>query len=184
MKKKKRRQPSKEEVRRRVFRVERLPLGARDCVLSGFAQGKHYDEIRAKLEGMGVKISAGALSNYWRARWRFEEDRVRMARALAERIRHALKEVSDTPLAVVGREMLFTKVFEKLKELDDASVWQLLREGRELAKVTRGEGLAKSGEEKRLLSPAEEARVIRRRWRELYGLEESHEDTEEKAAEI
>ena len=181
---KKKRRREKTEERRRVYRVERLPLEARDCVLNGFAAGKHYEEIRAELGRLGVKISAGALSNYWRGRWRFEEDRVRMARALAERIRGAMKEVSDTPLAVVGREMLFTKVFEKLKELDDASVWQLLREGRELARVTRGERLTGASEEtKKELSAVEQARAIRRRWRELYGLEAGAEENEDDVGE-
>ena len=173
---KKKRRRQRVEERRRVYRVERLPVEARECVLNGFAQGKLYDEIRTDLAGMGVKISAGALSNYWKQRWRFEEDRIRMARALAERIRRAMKEVGDTPLAVVGREMLFTKVFEKLKELDEASVWQLLREGRELARVTQRETLGVPGEEKRATSPVEQAREIRRRWRQLYGLDAPEED--------
>jgi hypothetical protein len=111
-----------------------------------------------------VKISAGALSNYWRHCWHFEEDRVRTARALSDRMALAIQKTGKTHLAVVGREMLFTKVFEKLKELDKASVWQLLREARELERVTSGKKLAGQAHE------------IRRRWRELYGLEEPDDE--------
>jgi hypothetical protein len=166
--------------RRRVYRVERLSVEARDCVLSGFAQGKHYHEIQAELAALGVKISAGALSNYWRHCWHFEEDRVRTARALSDRMALAIQKTGKTHLAVVGREMLFTKVFEKLKELDKASVWQLLREARELERVTSGKKLGAEDGKEVAKSAAGQAREIRRRWRALYGLDEADEEANDK----
>jgi hypothetical protein len=72
--------------------------------------------------------------------------------------------------------MLFTKVFEKLKELDKASVWQLLREARELERVTSGKKLGAEDGKEVAKSAAGQAHEIRRRWRELYGLEEPDDE--------
>jgi hypothetical protein len=172
---KKRRQHD-ESKRRRVFRLERLPVDARERALEGFALGKTYEEIRDQLAKMGHKISIQALGNYWRKRWAFEEGRVKAARALAERIGQAMAKVGKTPLAVVGRELLFTKVFEKLSELDEASVWELLREARELERVTSGKKLAVEDEQAESKGAVGQAREVRRRWRELYGLDEADEE--------
>lgn len=169
-------QPQRARERRRVYKVERLPIDARQRVLDGFAAGRDYEEIKKAVAKTGAKISTGALSNFWRDRWRDEETRLKRSRELAARIEKAMAAVSPTPLAVVGRELLFTRVFEKLEEMDQASLWQLLREARELHRATRGEQLQGTGKRKGL-STVEQAREVRRRWRELYGLDDnSHAD--------
>ena len=175
-----RRRPNDRARRRRNYKVERLPFEARERVIEGFKAGKEYSTIRAELAHMGVKISPTALSNYWRDRFQDEEDRLRAAHALTERIQNSMKADNETSLAVVGRELLFTRVLEKLAQLDKASIWQLLREARDLARATRGQTLAPKPNGAKPVSRAKQTREMRRRWRELYGLEESDEHPEEK----
>ncbi len=169
------RRPNDTTRRRRNYRVERLPFEARERVLEGFKAGKDYTAIRAELARRGVKISTTALSNYWRDRFQIEEDRLRAAQAMTERIENAMKEKSGTSLAVMGRELLFSRVLEKLGQLDKASIWQLLREARELARATRGQTLVPKRNGAIPASRAKQTREMRRRWRELYGLEEPDE---------
>ncbi len=164
--------------RRRRFLIDRLPGPVQSLIFRGYIRGDSYDKIRADVRRAGCSISAMALSSYWRRVFHQEVDRIRQARAMKEALMEALELEPGTENAQLTEELVLTALCSKAKELEKEPAMVLLREAREERRAAGGSRRGKKPQA--ATSPVEQARAIRRRWRELYGLEGGDDDAEEK----
>lgn len=172
---------AKDPKYRRRYKVDRLPGTAQVAIFRGFLRGDSYKKICATVKTLGHEISENALSRYWRRVWHKQVDRVRMARATKESLKEALLLAPESENAKIAEELLYTVVFDKLEDIEKQEPMALFREAREQRKSS-GKDESKSvppGEQ----TPVEQGRAIRRRWRELYGMEEPDDGEEDKPKE-
>ena len=173
--------PDKKKPIRRRYAVDRLPGHVQAEIFRGYGRGDAYWKIRAKVKTLGHEISENALSRYWRNVWSDEVGRIRMARHYKEALKEALQMAPDSENAKLAEELLYSVVMTMLGPIEKERPLDLLREAREQKKATgKGDDKRPAGEEQ---SPAEQARTIRRRWRELYGMEEPDDGEEDKPKE-
>lgn len=168
----------KAEHRSRRYKVERLPAKARATIFRGYADGEPYEKIEADLAQMGYRITKGAIGNYWRDIWRDEHQRLREAYGNTALLKEALQLEPESRSRQVAEELLYTLVFQAFPLLRKEGPMSLLREARgfekRLAEAQKDKGKLEEGGE------VDQGRAIRRRWRELYGLEGGDDDAEEK----
>lgn len=167
-----------QKVLRRRFKVDRLPPKAQAAVFRGFAGGHTYKKIQAEVKRLGTHISEGSLCHYWHAVWQAEHERLRQARANVALLKNALQLEPDSPSGQLAEELLYTIVFQKIPLIEQEGPLPLLREAREQQKLTAGKTPARKTDSD--LNPVAQARHIRRRWRQLYGLETSNDVEQEK----
>jgi hypothetical protein len=163
---------------RRRYKVDRLSGAAQEAIFQGFLRGDSYKKICAAVKAMGEDIGENALSRYWRRVWHKQVDRVRMARATKETLKEALMLKPGTENAKIAEELLYTVVFDKLEDIEKQDPMALFREAREQRKSSGKEESNRAPAEAQ--TPVEQGRAIRRRWRELYGMEESDDGEEDK----
>lgn len=154
---------------RRRFKVEYLPEDAQAYILGAFIAGKPHRQISQELRAQGITISAAALCRYWQECWAEQHKFLRHARACVALIAHALKQDPEGDLAKIGRELLYTMVFEKLNFLRGADPFKLLHEAREIDKVSLRQG--KSSDKPPPASSLSD-QDLDRKIREIYGLPE------------
>lgn len=167
------------EKKRRHYKAQRLPPDVQDLIARGFIRGDSFRAIAAAARAAGHPIGKDAIRNFWHAVWKDEHERLRNAHLVMIALKDALRLDPDSPSGKFAQEMLYTMVVSKLGEIEKQPSMDLLQEAREQAKV----GEKKNGKPTRRaeMNPAEQAREVRRRWRELYGLEA---DAEENADEV
>ena len=163
----------KKPIRRR-YGVDRLPGHVQAQIFRGYVRGDAYWKIRAMVKELGHEISENALSRYWRNVWGEEVNRIRTARQYKEALKEALLEAPESENAKLAEELLYSVVMTMLDRMQKERPLDLLREARE-----QGKAAPKStGVRRRAQTGAEEGRVVRERWRALYGIEESDEQAE------
>ena len=162
--------------KRRGFLIDRLPLHIQMRVFEGYGSGETYAQISAALAKRGYKVSEECLSRYWRRVWRDEFEKLRLGWVVKEFLKKALTKKPGSSNAKMAEELLYTAAVEKIDELKEEPPVTLLKEGREQGKAAGAE--EKPEGRKKKASPVVQAREIRRRWRQLYGLEESDEEKE------
>ena len=150
--------------KRQVYRVERFPEAIRALVDRGLAEGKSFRQIREEVEAAGEQISENALGRYWRYCWRRQNRRLQWVNAQAEALAQVLRRTGESDEAVLGRKLLLAQVLQRMEDLKEVGIFELLREAREMVKATR-HLQPKSAVARRPLSRAE----MRRRVREIYG---------------
>lgn len=158
------------------FKVERLPPKARALVFSGLARGESYRVLAKQLQQLGYDITPWALFRFRKKAWKNEHHRLQRARANLEVLKEALQLDPQSTSARIAEEILYTAVCDRLFEARAPNPLALLREAREQQKVSG----KTAGDSRRLarLSPTEQAREVRRRWRQLYGLEHPDGETQ------
>jgi hypothetical protein len=159
--------------KRRGFLIERLPLHVQMRVFEGYGSGESYQQISAALATRGYKVSEECLSRYWRRVWHEEFNTLRLGWVVKEFLKKALTKSPKSSNAKMAEELLYTAAVMKVKQLKEEPPVALMKEGREQGKAAGRE--AEPEGRKRRKSPVVQAREIRRRWRELYGLEENTE---------
>ena len=95
---------------------------------------------------------------------------------MKEMLKEALQLEPNSEDAQMAEELLYTVVVNKLDEIEREGPLPLLREAREQGEAAGKKApppAASSG------SPAEQAREVRRRWRELYGLDAGEDEKPE-----
>ena len=102
---------------------------------------------------------------------------VREARSHLSLLKQALQLAPHSPNGQVAEELLYTIVFQKLRELEEQDALTLLRLAREQQRAADGKEARRS--RKPPANPVEQGREIRRRWRQLYGLDAPTENNEE-----
>jgi len=162
--------------KRRGFLIDRLPLHMQMRIFEGYGSGETYAQISAALAKRGYKVSEECLSRYWRRVWRDEFEKLRLGWVVKEFLKKALTKKPGSSNAKMAEELLYTAAVEKIDELKEEPPVTLLKEGREQGKAAGKE--AEPETPRRKASPVVQAREIRRRWRQLYGLEESDEEKE------
>jgi len=163
--------PHQRHVRR--FKIDRLPPQAKTLVFDGFARGDTFRKIAADLIKVGHPVGHSSISRYWREVWSAAHDRLRFARAGVAALKQALQLDPKSPSGQLAEEMLYTIVFQKLEEIEKQKPLDLLHEAREQEKLKspkRPVGRPANG------SPPQDARNLRRRWRQLYGIDEEAEN--------
>jgi len=162
--------------KRRGFLIDRLPLHIQMRIFEGYGSGETYAQISAAVAKRGYKVSEECLSRYWRRVWRDEFEKLRLGWVVKEFLKKALTKKPGSSNAKMAEELLYTAAVGKIDELKEEPPVTLLKEGREQGKAAGPE--EKPEERKKKASPVAQAREIRRRWRQLYGLEEPDEETE------
>lgn len=168
-------QEEQQPIRRRYL-VDRLPGQVQEEIFAGYVRGDAYGKIREKVKSLGHEISENALSRYWRKVWGKQVHRIRLARQYKQALKDALLKNPDSEDAELAEELLYSVVVTMLDKVEQEKPLDIMREAREQKKAA-GKAAAK-GPRSEAQSPAEQARTIRRRWRELYGIEESDEPAE------
>ncbi len=163
----------------RRLRVDRLPPDAQDLVAAGLSRGDSLEKISADLKALGHRVGCKALSNFWRYVWRDEHDRLRRARFVKQIVKQALQLGPGSTSSEAAEELLYTLLCDKLPEIEGWKPTRLLHEAREQKKLNPRASPAPSAPSR---SPAEQAREVRRRWRQLYGLENDTEGGDDNGA--
>ena len=162
---------------RRRYKVDRFPPDVRLTIYTGFVNHDPYWKIRAAVKANGHDISEQALSRYWRNCWFKEVGLLREARLYMELICQALKLGKSTESGKIAEELLYTLVIKMHTEMMKKDPVILLREAREQEKTRGGKAAARSRSSS--ASPAETARSMHERWRQLYGLSQLNDDATE-----
>jgi len=173
-------QEKKKPIRRR-YAVDRLPPSVQAEIFRGYGRGDAYWKIREKVKSLGHNLSENALSRYWRNVWGHQVERIRLARQYKEALKEAMLEAPESENAKLAEELLYSMVMLMLDKVEQEKPLDILREAREQKKAGgKADSKRPPGEPQ---NPTEQARVIRRRWRELYGLDEPNEEEGKKPEE-
>lgn len=164
------------QKKRRRYKVDRLPVRLQEGVMRGYARGDSFRDIAAALKKAGQPVGKDAIRKYYHAVWRDEHERLRRARLAMVALKESLQLEPESESGAVAEELLYTAVCDRWTEFEEEPWEVLLREAREQQKATGQKKRTRVGK----MSAVEQAREVRRRWRELYGLEETDDDTEEK----
>lgn len=163
-------------VGRRGFKLERLPLHVQAATFRALGQGETYVDISAKLRKQRYSLTAGSIGRYWRKVWKKTHKKLQEAYLIKEHLKEALRGKRKSSNAAMAEELLYTMIVKKLDELEQEPPMPMLKEAREQAKVAGEEEETPPSEK---ASPVLQAREVRRRWRQLYGLEEDAEEEDE-----
>lgn len=161
----------------RRYKVQRLPAAIQEQIGEGFARGDSFRAITARVRDAGHRIGVDAIRRYWHAVWNEQHERLRNARLIMAALKHAMQLAPSSPSGQLAEELLYTMVCMKLEQMEEEPSRVLLQEAREQEKV--GGKRPAGGKRERPQGLVEEARAVRRRWRELYGLEEADDDEEQ-----
>jgi len=165
----------KKKIRRR-YKVDLLPGHVQGVIFRGFVSGEAYWKIRKAAKELGHDISENALSRYWRNVWQNEIDFIRKARAYKEALKEALQLDPQSKNGQIAEELLYDIVFNMLRRIEEEDPLDLLREAREQQKSSPKDAKPVPEQDS---SPVAQGREIRRRWRQLYGLEPADEEPKE-----
>jgi len=162
---------------RRRYKVDRFPPDVRLTVYNGFINHEPYKKIRAAVKAQGYHITEQALSRFWRNCWFTEVDLLREARIYKDLICKALKLGESTESGKIAEELLYTLAIKAHAAIEKKDPVVLFREARDQEKVHGGKSAARSRGSTG--SPAEKARSMHDRWRQLYGLDQTDENDSE-----
>ena len=162
--------PPRRKKTRHRSKIDRLPVDLQRLVWDGYARGDTYATIRADLGRRGHDITEEALSRYWHTVWAAQIKRLREARAFMASMKGAFKLPADSASSEVADELLYTLICQMQPRIEAESPMRLLRELRLRAKAGLAAAPPRTAEA--AASPVEEAQEVRRRWRQLYGLDE------------
>lgn len=160
-------------VYRRNYLVNRLPPAVQARVFDMYARGVQYKKMSERLRKMGHWIHPAALSRYWRHVWHQEHQDLVAARGLLAVFQKAFRMPAGSRSRDFAREMLYSMLVNKVKELRAKDPEVLLKQARAQEETTGGPaGNDRPGKKRSALA---EAREVRRRWRQLYGLDSDSE---------
>lgn len=165
-------------VYRRNYLVNRLPPSVQARVFDWYARGVPYHKMSERLAKLGHRINPHALGRYWRHVWHEEHEDLIAARGLLVVFKKAFRLPAKSQSSEFASEMLYSMLLSKVKEMRAKDPEVLLAQAREQEKRGGGEQRNEGRGKKR--SAAAEAKEVRRRWRELYGMneDEGEEDKE------